>query len=42
VTIGGDQNYDVQITNVAVARLRILQPTEVIVSITMRDGNCGA
>jgi hypothetical protein len=35
---GGDHNYDAQITNVAVARFRILQPTGVIVSITMRDG----
>ncbi len=35
---GGDHNYDAQITNVAVAHLRIVQPTGVTVSITMRDG----
>ena len=36
---GGDHNYDAQIGNLAIARLRLVQPTGVTVSVTMRDGN---
>jgi hypothetical protein len=35
---GGDHNYDAQILNLAIARLRLVQPTGVTVSVTMRDG----
>lgn len=35
---GGDHNYDAQIVNFAVARLRLVQPTVVTVGITMRGG----
>ena len=35
---GGEHDYDAQIVNLPVARLRIVKPTEVIVSVTMRDG----
>jgi|SRR2546427_1530306 len=34
---GGDHNYDATIANVTVARLRVVAPTGVTVSITMRD-----
>ena len=36
--LGGDHNYDAQIVNLAIARLRLVQPTGVTVSVTMRDG----
>jgi len=35
---GGDHNYDARVLNAAIARLRVVEPTEVIVSITIRDG----
>jgi hypothetical protein len=35
---GGDHNYDAQILNLAIARLHVVEPTNVIVGITMRDG----
>lgn len=35
---GGDHNYDAQIMNVPIARLHIVEPTEVTVGVTMRDG----
>jgi hypothetical protein len=35
---GGDHNYDAQIVNLAIARLRLVQPTVVTVGITMRGG----
>jgi hypothetical protein len=35
---GGDHNYDAQIANLAIARLRIVQPTGVTVGITINDG----
>jgi hypothetical protein len=34
---GGDHNYDAQIVNLPVARLRLVEPTGVTVSITMRN-----
>src|SRR5260221_8240521 len=36
--LGGDHNYDGQIENVAIAHLRIVEPTLLTVGITMRDG----
>jgi hypothetical protein len=36
--LGGDHNYDAQIDNSAIVRLRIVEPTVVTVGITMRDG----
>jgi hypothetical protein len=36
---GGDHNYDAQIGNLTIAHLRVVEPTGVIVGITMRDGN---
>jgi len=36
--LGGDHNYDAQIDNSALVRLRIVEPTVVTVGITMRDG----
>jgi hypothetical protein len=35
---GGDHNYDAQIVNVPIAHLHIVEPTEVTVGITIRDG----
>lgn len=35
---GGDHNYDATIMNVPIARLHIVEPTEVTVGVTMRDG----
>jgi len=35
---GGDHDYDAQIVNLAIARLRVVEPTWITVSITMRDG----
>jgi hypothetical protein len=35
---GGDHNYDALIVNLAIARLRLVEPTGVLVDITMRDG----
>jgi hypothetical protein len=35
---GGDHNYDAQIVNLLIARLRVVEPTGVTVGITMRDG----
>jgi hypothetical protein len=35
---GGDHNYDAQIVNLSLARLHVVQPTELTVGITMRDG----
>ena len=34
---GEDHNYDASIVNVPIARLRVVQPTEVTVGLTMRD-----
>ena len=36
--LGGDHNYDAQIENLVIARLRIVEPTGVTVGITMHDG----
>jgi hypothetical protein len=36
--LGGDHNYDAQIVNLSLARLHVVQPTELTVGITMRDG----
>ena len=36
---GGDHNYDAQIVNLPIARLRVVEPTEVTVAVTMRDRN---
>ena len=36
---GGDHNYDAQIVNLPIARLRVVEPTGVTVAVTMRDGN---
>jgi|SRR5215469_2791733 len=35
---GGDHNYDAQIENLLISRLRIVEPTEVTVGVTMRGG----
>lgn len=35
---GGDHDYDAQIVNLSLARLHVVQPTELTVGITMRDG----
>ena len=35
---GGDHSYDATIANLSIARLHIVEPTGVTVSITMRDG----
>jgi len=35
---GGDHAYDAQIVNLPIARLQIVKPTGVTVSVTMRDG----
>ena len=35
---GGDHSYDAQIANLAIARLRLVQPTAVTMGITMRAG----
>jgi len=35
---GGDHNYDAQITNPAIARLRLVEPAAVTVGVTMCDG----
>jgi hypothetical protein len=34
---GGDHNYDAQIENIAIAHLRIVEPTVLTVGVTMRD-----
>src|SRR5438445_13302856 len=34
---GGDHNYDAQIENIAIAHLRIVEPTVLTVGITIRD-----
>ena len=36
--LGGDHNYDATIMNVPIARLHIVEPTEVTVGVTMRGG----
>jgi hypothetical protein len=35
---GGDHNYDALVENLAIARLRVVEPAEITVSITMREG----
>jgi len=36
--VGGDHNYDAQIDNTLISRLRVFEPSAVTLGVTMRDG----
>jgi hypothetical protein len=36
--VGGDHNYDAQIDNILLSRLRVFEPSAVTLGVTMRDG----
>jgi len=41
-SLGGEHNYYAQIANVAIARLRLAQPTAIMLNISIRDGKLRA